>query len=619
MPSVIISKNSHFHKIVPVYENAYIGRGPGNDVILDEVGISRKHACIEKYEHGYFLVDAGSTNGTFVEGKRVVRHPLTNGSSFRIHDYVFTFVKEVYSTSAVAKRFSPQTKLGTPSKEEVESTRLIKIIGPQHGLAQKLSGLLKLVADLQGLSTESDGRALVLDTLIEITGAKRGILARSPKKGGMVITHMRGFSPHHDPPETVRNTIKKVMEQGAWVYCLDAKGLATEGAAQGDIESMMCIPLADDHRTVGCLYLDIPEPHGMFSESDRDLLEAAADHIVESFLDEKTFTSILSRDVQRFSGELASQGIIARSPKTLKVLQDARNIAQYNVPVLIFGETGTGKEVIARYIHDNSGRSGRFIACNCSAIAESMFESELFGHEQGAFTGATAKKPGLLELAGKGTLFLDEIGDMPLKQQSKLLRVIQEQELWRVGGREAVKIDVRVISATHKDIKNKRKKLKFRDDLYYRLANVEITAPSLKERPEDIGPLAHLILQEINEQHPDGKALIALSPKAVRLLQAYEWPGNIRELRNTLFQVAYRCEGGIIKRHHLKDFLDVFEDSPEQASGPIPPLADVERVHIIKAMRQTNWNKSAAAKVLQIDRNRLSRRLKKLRIELPPK
>jgi transcriptional regulator with PAS, ATPase and Fis domain len=285
------------------------------------------------------------------------------------------------------------------------------------------------------------------------------------------------------------------------------------------------------------------------------------------------------------------------------------------VSVLIFGETGTGKEIISRYIHNQSARNGKFIGRNCSAIAASMFESELFGHEKGAFTGATEQKPGMLELADNGTLFLDEIGDMPAEMQAKLLRALQEQEVWRVGSTAPVKIDVRVIAATHKDIKTKRKQLNFRDDLYYRLANVEITAPSLRERPEDIAPLCDIVLERFCQEQPDEKKTLCLFPKALRLLEAYDWPGNIRELRNALIQISLRCEGTTIEPRHLKGLIDVYAVQPSEDGKHLPPLMEVERVHIIKALKCTNGNKSAAAKLLAIDRNRLNRRLKKLGID----
>jgi DNA-binding NtrC family response regulator len=473
-----------------------------------------------------------------------------------------------------------------------------------------------MVTDLVSAPTNADAGSLVLTSLFDICGAKRGIIAKLNGLDGLALICMKGFDPSNELPQEVHTLMQKVMAEGhAFTVGKSGESIPFQNQERISARKALCIPLVEDTQTIGCLYLDEPQRNSSFSKSDLDLVATVTDYIADVLVTDKPPTNGLSREEEKYARELEKEGIIARSPKTLRVFQDSRKISPFHVAVLIYGETGSGKEVIARYIHDHSGRTGAFIPCNCSAITASMFESELFGHEKGAFTGAVAKKPGLLELADGGTIFLDEIGDMPVEQQSKLLRALQEQEVWRVGGQSAVKIDVRVTSATHKDIKNKRKELNFRDDLYYRLANVEITAPSLKERIEDIGPLSHLILRDLSQRHLKAKKSFSISPKALKLLEAYDWPGNIRELRNTLFQAAYRCDGNTIERHHLKDLLDVFEASPQTVGGTISPMIEVEREHLIMTLEYTNWNKSAAAKALKMDRNRLSRRLKKLGIK----
>jgi transcriptional regulator with GAF, ATPase, and Fis domain len=616
MPSIVVSRNSNFYNIFPIEENTHIGRGPGNDVVLNQSGVSRKHARIDLTDGGYYLFDEGSKNGTFIDDRQVNRHRLVHGTSFQIQDFLLTFVNDDrVQDEPPAGAFITATKNANPW-DGVTSTRLIRPVERKREIGEKLTRLLEMVTDLQSASADTDTGALVLRVFIELTGAKRGILARLHETDAPTITHMLGFGPDGKLPQSVCTVLQNVLPKGAGVHSRYAERENMQNMPLAS-KTVLCVPLSKGSETIGCLYLDHPDAGGGFSDIDCDLVIAAAGHISEALLEERSLTPGLGRDAKQFARDLETRGIIARSPKTLKIFRDTRKIAQYNVAVLIYGETGTGKEVIARYIHDNAGRTGKFIACNCSAIAGSLFESELFGHEKGAFTGATEQKPGLLELADQGTIFLDEIGDMPLEQQSKLLRVLQEQEVWRVGGRAAVKIDVRIISATHKDIKNNRNQLGFRDDLYYRIANVEITAPPLRDRTEDITPLSRLILQDLNERYLNREKVLSISPKALRLLEAFDWPGNIRELRNTLFQVATRCDGDTIERQHLKGLLDIFEVSPKDGSEPIPPLADVERQHIIMVMEHTKWNKSAAAKVLKMDRNRLNRRIKKLGIMEP--
>jgi DNA-binding NtrC family response regulator len=478
--------------------------------------------------------------------------------------------------------------------------------------------LLKMVGDLAAASADADPGSLVLDGLLSITGAKRGIVALKKEGADPAFTHIRGFDQQGQGPKVSRNIFQQVLSGGTTIFLSCAhREDPTESIQQYGLKSVLCAPLSAEGQIIGCIYLDHPDYAGVFSETDRDLLVAAAQYIGVSLLPDKRQIGGLTSEDERLARELSQQGIIARSPKTVKVFRDSQTISRFNISVLIFGETGTGKEIIARYIHNQSGRKGKFIARNCSAITASMFESELFGHEKGAFTGATEQKRGIIELANQGTLFLDEIGDMPAELQAKVLRALQEQEIWRVGGNAPVKIDVRVIAATHQDIKTQRKQLNFRDDLYYRLANVEITAPSLRERPEDIAPLGAMILETFGQEHQGAQKSLSISPRALRLLEAYDWPGNIRELRNTLIQISLRCDGATIEPRHLKGLIDVYAGPAKSDAGPLPSLVEVERVHIIKALKSTNWNKSAAAKVLDIDRNRLSRRLKSLGIDAP--
>jgi two-component system, NtrC family, response regulator AtoC len=616
MPKIIVSRNSNFYNIFPIRETTYIGRGPDNDVVLSDSSVSRKHARIDLTEKGYYLIDEGSKNGTLVGDRSIHSHPLAHGTSFQIQDFRLTFVNDSHLQDEQHKGGVTVSKKQAESWDEATCTGFIQPIEQMWDTGQKLTRLLEVVMDLCAASSDADIGALVLTDFIALTGAKRGLIARLHKTAGPIITHMQGFDANETLSDSIRNVLKDVLDREtcSMTICNGKERIKKRPFAS---EKVLCMPLLNDSEMVGCLYLDHADADRIFSDIDHNLVLAAAGYISEALIEEKGSSRGLGREEEQLAKDLEKKGIIACSRKTLKLFKDTLKIAQYNVAVLIYGETGAGKEVIARYIHEHSGRRGPFIACNCSAIAGALVESELFGHEKGAFTGATEKKPGLIELADQGTIFLDEIGDMPLEQQSKLLRVIQEQEVWRVGGRTAVKIDVRVISATHKDIKKNRTQLGFRDDLYYRLANVEITAPPLRDRTEDIAPLSRMILKDLTEQHLNGEKNLSISSNALRLLEAYDWPGNIRELRNTLFQVATRCDDDIIERQDLKGLLNVFEGSPKRSHQPILPLIDVERHHIIMAMEYTNWNKSAAAKVLKIDRNRLNRRIKKLGIQEP--
>ncbi len=620
MPSLIISRNSQFVRVSPLSIKTFIGRSPDNDIVLDGTGISRIHASIEHAQGRYYLTDEKSTNGTYFRDRRIYqRHLLENGTSFRIQEYLLTFVEDFH-----IREWGAGEDLTTVTIINGAGGNFFKSLWPKRqpvqtkSLRQKAARLLRLINDLNTISGEDSPAAIVLDALMEATEAKRGIVALAQKQGALSLLHAQGFDGQDSHRQVSLRIVQQVVDSGAVVHDgqADGKRPATQ-TADVQIQSVLCVPLVLASQTIGGIYLDDPDTRLVFSETDRDLLSAVADQIADVFLRERRQSGKLAYKDEQLAGDLKKQGIIASSPKTVKIFRDCQDIARYNVSVLIFGETGTGKEVIARYIHDQSGRKGQFIARNCSAIPASMFESELFGHEKGAFTGAVEQKPGILELAHNGTLFLDEIGDMPFESQAKLLRALQDKEIWRIGSRTPLQTDVRIIAATHKDIKTRRHEIHFRDDLYYRLANVEITAPSLRERPEDIAPLCELLLATFSDEHPDKKAMLNLSPKALRLLEAYDWPGNIRELHNILIQLRFKCDSAAIEPRHLKGLIDVFATPSESRSRKLLPLAEIERVHIIKVLEHTQWNKSAAAKVLDIDRNRLNRRLKALDIQAP--
>ncbi|HYQ40204.1 MAG TPA: sigma-54 dependent transcriptional regulator [Pseudomonas sp.] len=248
--------------------------------------------------------------------------------------------------------------------------------------------------------------------------------------------------------------------------------------------------------------------------------------------------------------EIRAKALLFADIRSQQLLEQAELVAASPVPVLIHGETGTGKELLARHLHKRSGRKGPFVAVNGAAINESLAESEFFGHEAGAFTGANGRREGWFEAAQGGTLFLDEIGDLPLNLQVKLLRVLQEREVVRVGGRKPIPIDVRIVTATHVDLQSAITAGRFREDLYYRLNIVTLRIPPLRDRPGDILPLAQHFLGQFAREH--ARPLPELSPEAVQRLLAHNWPGNIRELENTLLSAALLAGGPLIEGRHLQ-------------------------------------------------------------------
>ncbi len=311
--------------------------------------------------------------------------------------------------------------------------------------------------------------------------------------------------------------------------------------------------------------------------------------------------------------------VVARSSKMQEVLSTVDRVAPTNSTVLLGGESGVGKDLIARAIHERSRRaSGPFIKINSTAIPENLLESELFGYEKGAFTGAVASKPGKFELADKGTLFLDEIGDVPPVTQVKLLRVLQEREFERLGGTRTVKVDVRLIAATNRDLREALEQGTFREDLYYRLNVVPIDIAPLRQRKEDIPDLVNLFIARFRGD--SGKPVEGISPLAMQVLVNYHWPGNVRELQNIIERACALAKGTVIDAPDIH--LDLRAAKTANGAGNFLPegltLEQWEDEMIREALRRTAGNKSRAARILGLSRNALRYRLSKMGVPDPP-
>ena len=301
-------------------------------------------------------------------------------------------------------------------------------------------------------------------------------------------------------------------------------------------------------------------------------------------------------------------GIVVRSEAMARILDLARRVAKVDSTVLVTGENGVGKERIARLIHDESPRTGgAFVAINCGAVPENLLESELFGHAKGAFTGASQDRPGLFEAANGGTLFLDEVGEVPPSMQVKLLRVLQEREVRRVGENRNRKVDVRVIAATNRDLVAEVKAARFRQDLYYRLRVVELRVPPLRERREDILSLARVFLAEVAARV--GKKAAGFTPRAANLLARYAWPGNVRELQNAVERAVVLSRSSRIDAEDLPEEVALALPRTYEA-GDVRPLEDVERDYILAVLRANDGNKMRAAEQLKIGTATLYRKLK---------
>ncbi|MEW5981018.1 MAG: sigma 54-interacting transcriptional regulator [Acidobacteriota bacterium] len=345
---------------------------------------------------------------------------------------------------------------------------------------------------------------------------------------------------------------------------------------------------------------DTPARFRFVSPSDPDFAR-----LIDDFLADTGEDSIEDRSptVQRF------RDMIGRDEKMMIVFESMRTVAKTDLSVLVLGPTGSGKEVVARIIHELSSRQREtFQAVNCAALPDTLFESEVFGYERGAFTGAYERKPGRIELANHGTLFLDEVGDLSPLAQAKLLRVVEEHRVERLGGRTSIEVDFRLICATNRPLETLVGEGTFREDLYYRVNAFTIRLPALRERPSDIPVLAERFLARYCAAHGLPLDAKQLAPDAVDLLLAYPWPGNIRELETTISRAALSAHDGVVHGSDLQ-FLHPTAAPAKADNSVLVPLRDVERDHIRRVLHALNWNKKRAAGVLDISRETLYRKI----------
>jgi two-component system, NtrC family, response regulator HydG len=376
---------------------------------------------------------------------------------------------------------------------------------------------------------------------------------------------------------------------------------------KGEARAKQCVIVRKDGRTVQII---------KNASVLRDM-EGRAIGAVETFTDLSEIVR-QQQEIQSlrktFHLEDGYQGILGQSPVMQRLFELIENVALSDAPVMIQGQSGTGKELVARAIHDVSLRRGNpFVKVNCAALNENLLESELFGHVKGAYTGADRSRAGRFEMAHEGTIFLDEIGDIPLKTQVKLLRVLEEKEIERVGDHKSIPVDVRIISATNRDLDSLIAQDVFREDLFFRINVFPLRCPALSERKEDIP----MIVQNFIEQNmkKSGKKILGLTSEAMEKLMAYSWPGNVRELRNAIEYAFVLCSGGWIEAGHLPVKI-VHPETRAQKNSPAHPENTKEREQLIRVLRQVSGNQSEAARILEVSRVTIWKRIRKYGIDI---
>ena len=418
-----------------------------------------------------------------------------------------------------------------------------------------------------------------------------------------------------EPPPLSRSAVQASLSQGGailWSESGDAgTALAGPSLRNADIRSILCAPIrpADESIPLGCLYLHRTGRPDPFTETDRDAFQRLLSSLAKVLATMRRHRE--DREALKLLSHEADAGLLAFSPNMLAAIAQARRFAPASVPLLILGETGTGKERVARLVHSASSRTkGPFVAINCAAIPESLMESELFGHEKGAFTGAAGERAGLFETAAGGTLFLDEIGELPLQLQAALLRALQEKTIRRVGSSREIPVDVRIVAATHRDLEAMVREGRFRQDLLFRLNVASVRLPPLRERPDDILPLARVFAQRAATEF--GIAFGGLSRSAEKALLRHSWTGNVRELENCLQRAILLSSGERMQPEHF---------ALPEAPVPLGTLAEAretaERAAVEAALARSNGNLTQAGAILGIDRKVLRDLLRRLGMYAP--
>jgi transcriptional regulator with GAF, ATPase, and Fis domain len=476
----------------------------------------------------------------------------------------------------------------------------------------------------------------LMRTLLESAGAERGGLVL--EKGDEPFLRVWGDADRGEialldlpleesdaVPHTVLRYVRRTREHLVLDDAIEDPAYASDPYVQSRRpHSILCLPILYQSRFVGAVYLENSLHTGAFSRASLHLLETLSVHAAIAIRNAELFDEVarleerlraenvyLQEEIRTHRG---FEDIIGESPRLEKVLDQVQQVADVDTTVLILGETGTGKELLARAIHRLSPRSaGPLVTVNCGAISPGLIESELFGHEKGAFTGATERKIGRFELADKGTILLDEIGDLSLELQVKLLRVLQEGEIQRVGGNRTIHVDVRIIASTHRDLEKAQKEGRFRPDLFYRLNVFPIRNPPLRERREDIPALAQYFLMKDGARL--GRQITSIPRRTMAALQSYDWPGNVRELRNVLERSIITSRGSALE---LGNWLPSETEDPD--TTPTRTLDEVQRDYIERVLQTTGWvvsGPNGAAVRLGLKPTTLEARMKKLGLRRP--
>ena len=627
-PRLLVLSGPLKDSTIPLAEGEItIGREASNGVAVIDPSVSRKHCAVRGQEGRFQVRDLDSRNGTLVNGTVVQEHWLQHGDEIGAGDSSFLFLLEEDNVAAPGRvefedgqRTAETTVIHPQDVVYLQPDRLQRELPATSQVARNLNALLKISRIVHAIRDLDDLQGQLLDLIFEVVPAGRGAILLADKEGHQFNSMFARMRQAGQTPlvKVSRTVARQVLEQGIAILGTDVPGSGdlrqVESLVASQVHSLLCVPLTVFQRVIGCIYVDSNSPGNRLDEEHLQLVTAIAG-ISAVALENARRLQWLEQENERLTVEVSQErSLVGEGAQMKEIYQFLKRVAPTDSTVLIEGESGTGKELAARALHRNSPRANKpFVAINCAAIPETLLESDLFGHERGAFTGASGLKKGRLEIADSGVVFLDEVGELAPALQVKLLRVLQEREFERVGGIHPIKVDIRLIAATNCNLEQAVRDGAFRKDLYYRLAVLKVTMPTLRERREDIPMLARHFVQK-HAKHCKVKPR-PISREALSCLVNYDWPGNVRELENAIERALVLGSSDMILPEDLPESLLERTPAPEMIEAKYHAAVKERKKQLIRDAVEQTQSYADAARILGVHPNYLHRLIRNLELK----
>lgn len=595
-------------------EKIFIGREVSNEIRINDASVSRRHCVIENRDNTFFINDLGSLNGTSVNEIKAENFVLRHGDKIQVGDFTLCFLIEGESDLPISSVINfAEDRLDLSKTVSLKFDEAIGSMARDLVALMQFSTRINVIRGLENLQNE------ILQQLFEVVPAQEGAILLTDEDGDFDKIFGINRNNSDESVNVSRTIINQVLQEKIAILANNVASDKILGQAESLFLSMtsslLCVPLVLFEKTLGVVYLATNQTHSRFDEGHLRFLMAITG-IAAVAIENARNLEFLELENAWLREEMPIEcNMLGDSEAMQKVFVFINKVAPTDSTVLITGESGTGKELAARAIHLNSKRKDKpFVAINCAALTESLLESDLFGHERGAFTGAIAQKTGKIELANGGTLFLDEIGEMAQTLQAKILRVLQEREFERVGGTKTLKADIRLISATNRDLENEVKNGNFRQDLFYRLNVVRFIMPPLRERKDDILTLAENFVGKFTSKI--NRRVRGISTKAKKILLNYDFPGNVRELENTIERaIVLGTSDWILPEDLPETFWETIDFNEDLTLNYHEAVQEKKKELIRQAFQEAKGSYVEAAKILDVHPNYLHRLIRNLNIK----